>query len=53
MTTTTTEPRRVRTRDRSGTEGVVFDEDPDGWIYWVGTDGACHVSRADYLETIT
>ncbi len=42
--------RRVRIKNDPRVVGTVFDADDAGWIYWVGDDRSCHVSRADYLE---
>lgn len=45
-------PAIWRVRSRMGDEGTVIDVGVDGWVYWVGDDHACHVSRPDYLETL-
>jgi hypothetical protein len=44
---------RVRVRE-TGEMGTVIDVDPtDGWIYWFGEDRSCHVSKPDFLETVS
>lgn len=43
---------RVRSKG-DGSVGTVVDVLDDGVIVWVGDDRSCHISKPDFLETVS